>query len=525
MPDEQLQKYPIAVAGPGVIKSLPPYLLPKEAFQDVKNARFLNGVLSKVPGWTKFDAQQLAGTDIMAIDQFFLTTGSDFLMVITLTTMYKWDTTNNEFDSLNGTAFTGDRDALFSTETAFDLFLATNGVDTLKQWDGAAATFTALGGMTTAEPLDGTPPIIITAVKCVRFFKNFVVIFNFKENGTAKPFRARWCVISTPGTWINAAGVGQAGAADVGTVDWIVTAERLGDTLAIYKERSIWLMSYVGLPDIFNFRERISGLGILGQKAIANFGDEHLFVGNDDIYFFNGESIEPVGDPIRRYLFDNMNPLYSARTTIFVAEEENEAIIAFASTASSGNFDKCLVYNYLEKTWSIREIAASAFGYYRRSEDLAWEDDSGSWDNSIYPGTWDERNYLDNSPINLIGDASGYVHQLTGLTKDGAALELVVTSKLHDFGYSDVFKRLWRLQLLVKRGGNYTMTVEVGTSENIDDDPVWTTISSFNLSTGKPFIDVDIAARFFTFRFTLGGTQQDVGLAGYIPYFTMEGER
>ena len=523
MPDEVLQKYPVAVAGPGVVKSIQPYLLPKEAFQDALNARFLNGVLSKAPGWTKFDAQQLADA-VMAIDQFFLSSGSDFMMALTLTTMYKWNTSTSAFDSLNGSAFTGYRDDLFSTDVAFDLFLSTNGKDTVKSWDGAAATFSALGGLTDVELLDGSGTIVVTAVKAIRFFKNFVVLLGMTENGTAKPFRARWCVIGTPTNWKNTSGVGQAGAADIGTVDWIVTGERLGDMLAIYKERSIWLMSYVGLPDIFSFRERISGLGIIGPKAIANFGDEHLFVGNDDIYFFNGESVEPVGEPVRRHLFDNLNPSYSGRITVFIAEEENEAIIAFASTASSGDFDKALVYNYLEKTWSLREFSASAFGYYRRSEDLTWEDDSGTWDNPAFPGTWDERNFLDNSPLNLIGDASGYVHQMTGLTKDGSALELTATTKLHDFGNPDLYKRLWRLQLLIKRGGDYTLQVEVGRSDNIDDDPAWTTIKNLNLATDPLIIDVDLASRFFTFRFTLGGTEQDVGLAGYIPYYTLEGE-
>lgn len=523
----KLKEFPIQITGPGLIKHLPAYLLPKEGFQDVTNAKFLNGILSKVTGWTKFDAQQLTGT-VMGIDQFFLSSGSDYLMVLTTTNMYKWNTTTSAFDDLNGTAFTGNADDNpFSTEVGFDLFVCANDKDTIKKWDGAAATFSALAGLTDVERLDGVAPIAVGTAACVRFFKNFFVLLNVTENGTRKPFRVRWSRLGLPENWKNtAAGDGQAGAADIGTVDWIVTAERLGNSLAIYKERSIWLMSYVGLPLIFDFRERISGLGIIGPRAIANLGDEHMFVGNDDIYFFNGDSVEPVGEPIRKFFFNDTNPSYLDKTTIFVIEEDNEAVIAYCSTASSGSYDKALVYNYLEKTWSLREIAATAFGYYRRSTDLTWANDSGTWDAPDYPGTWDGRDFLGNAPINLLGDSSGYIHQMTGGSKDGSAIALSATSKLHDFGKPDAFKRVWRLQLLLKKGGNYNLAVRIGTSHNVDDDVTWYGPYNFNLSdTTDPYIDVDISARLFTFEFTLGGVNQDVGMAGYIVHYSVKGQK
>lgn len=524
MTQSLLQKYPVKIVGPGVVKNLPANLIPDNAFQDLNNVRLLNGVLSKVPGWTKFTAAALTGK-ILGIDQLFLDSGSDYLMIVTESHIYKWNTGTSVFDDL-GSGLSGVITQPVSTEVAFNLFLLANSIDTVKKWDGSSGSFAALGGLTDVEVLDGTPPIIVTTAGCVRFFKNFIVLIDVTENGTRKPLRVRWCRLDLPENWKNdSSGNGEAGAADIGTTDWNLTAERLGNSLAIYKERSIWLMSYIGVPLIFDFREVITGLGAVGPRAVGNFGDEHFFVGNDDFYFFNGESIESVGEPVRQWFFTNAHPNYLNLTQVFIMEENNELLVAFASTASTdGTFDKALVYNWLEESWSIRDLTAmTALGYYRQTKDLAWSDDSGSWAAAL--GTWDERTFLTNAPINLLGDSGGYIYQIQGGDQNGAAVALSATSKLLDLGDANRYKRVMRIQLFLKIEGNYTLTVNIGTSDNVDDDVVYTTYT-FNLQdTTNPFLEVDVTGRLFTFQFLQSGIDQDIGITGYTVYFIPRGPK
>ena len=527
MAQSRLKLFPIQLGvPPGLVKNKPAYLLPDGAYQDMLNAKMLNGTLKKAFGWKVFDDTAL-DSRIMHIDQLFLASGSDHLVVYTIDKMWRWNPGTSAFVDITGVAFTGDADNILIADAGFDLIVAANDIDAVRKWSGTGNE-AVLGGLTDVEFLDGSGTIAVTTAAAIRFFKNFFVLLNVTENGTRKPSRVRWSRLGLPENWKNTAGgAGQAGAADIGSVDWILTGERLGDTLVIYKERSIWLMTYVGPPTIMAFREKIGGLGIVGAKAVASLGDEHLIVGNDDIYFFNGETVESVGENVRKYFFDNVDPSEISKTYIFIAEEDNEAVIAFVSTGSTNAiFDKGIVYNYLEKTWTLRELAHTAFGYYRRTENLTWADAGGTLDDPEEPGTWDERVFLDNAPLNLLGTNGGYIHQIDGVSKDGTALEMTATTKLYDFGAPQNYKRLQRIQVMANQQSQYNLTIEVGTSENMNDDPTWHGPFTYDLSVPtSPFIDLDVSGRFFTFRISQDGLDQDVTVTALICYYMLKGTK
>lgn len=526
MVSSALQLFPITLGGPpGVVKDRPAYLIPSGAYQHMENARILNGTLRKSVGWTEFSSDDMTNR-VMRIEQFFKTDGSEYLVFYTTAGTFKYNTTTGNFDDITGVAFTGDADDLFSVDVGFDLIVACNDKDAVRKWTGTG-TEAVLAGLTDVQFLDGTAPIVVTTAACIRYFKNFLVLLNVTENGTRKPSRVRWSRLGLPENWKNtAAGAGQAGAADVGDVDWCLTAERLGDTLVIYKERSIWLMTYIGPPTIMSFREKVGGVGLVGPMAVGNLGDEHMVVAQDDIYFFNGETIESVGDPVRKYFFDNADPSEIGKTQIFILEEENEAIIAFVSTASSNAiYDKGIVYNYLEKTWSLRDLDATAFGYYRKTDDLTWDAATGTLDNPGEPGTWDDRRFLDNAPINLFGNNTGFVYTFEGVSLDGAAQTMLVRTKLYDMGDPNRYKRVQRLQILANRESTpVILKIRIGVSENMDDDPAWGDWQEFDLNdTANPFLDVDVTGRFFTFEIKQDGIDEDCKLTGMIVHFLTKG--
>jgi hypothetical protein len=187
--------------------------------------------------------------------------------------------------------------------------------------------------------------------------------------------------------------------------------------------------------------------------------------------------------------------------------------------------DKAIVYNYIEKTWAYRELSASCFGYYRRTSNLTWATTTGTLDTPGEPGIWDDRQFLDNAPINLFGTNTGYVYKFEGVALAGVAQELQATTKIYDFKMPDRFKRIQRLQVLASKVADSVLKIRIGSSENMDDDPTWSDTFEFDLSTTEnPFIDIDVSGRFFTFEFTHSDNTDFEG-TGIIVHFIPKGTK
>ena len=182
----------------------------------------------------------------------------------------------------------------WSAEVFKDHFLFIEPGTFLQEWDGNAdhrattvVQYSALGVFT---------------------FKERPIIYSTVEGGVNYQQRIRWPDAGTYDSWTVQVG-SEAGYMDLTeTPDWIMAAARLSDYGVIYKERSIHMIAYVGLPYVFQRREIVSGVGLLGPKALVNLGSEHIFMGPDNFYVFDGSDVERIGDPVWREVFDVMDP-------------------------------------------------------------------------------------------------------------------------------------------------------------------------------------------------------------------------
>ncbi|EAX47553.1 hypothetical protein TcarDRAFT_1288 [Thermosinus carboxydivorans Nor1] len=515
-----MQRKTILDPDKGINKYLPKDLIPDTAWSDGNNVLFGVGYVEKAQGWQKFIATQLDGP-IMAIDNYYKFNGDSFLMIVTTKRVYYYNpVTNNVVDITGATPLNGTVDNPVFTETAQDLFIITNGIDPIKYWDGVSATIADLPGLT-----DCVGGVTSVRAKSLVFFQNFLVLFNTIENGNNCPQRLRWSQLGDIQKWKNNAdGSGQAGFGDL--TDGIDLGQRLvplGNYLVAYKERSIQVLSYVGGDLIWDKRPAIFGTGLLAPKAIMDLGDEHIFIGPDNIYSF--DLIEPkiAGDDIAKEFFRILDPAKAHMTTAFFVEEVPECWFAFVSVNSpNGYHDKAIVYNTDTKAWSIRDMPMTAFGYYNLKDDPIWDTDEGTWDSD--DSAWDSSTNLANAPINLGGDAQGYVYVFGGNSKDGADLSFNITSKLFDLDEPFRLKRLKRIQLMVSREGPYNLLVKVGTADNVDEPIKWYGPYNMNLDVTKPpWVDVDITGRYFCVEFSTLKKDEPVRITGYVLYYDIRG--
>lgn len=128
----------------------------------------------------------------------------------------------------------------------------------------------------------------------------------------------------------------------------------LGSDVVAYKDKSMYLGRYVG-PSLVWQWDRVPGdIGCSGNESVVVVGTQHFFVGPSDFYVYDGTVPRPLGGatfnasatPVREWFFANLNQQYRERI-VGVADIPRDLIYwYYPSTASSGELDSCLVYNF-----------------------------------------------------------------------------------------------------------------------------------------------------------------------------------
>ena len=535
MPKSNNQYKSVMAPAEGVNMTLPANLIKDQAWMDGNNVRFGAGYVSKIDGWEKFVSQQLVGT-ICAIDNYYKYNGDQYLMVITTTKVYYYnDQTKLFVDITGGTPLTGQVKIPVLTENAQNYFIFTNGVDPVKYWQGpSSGNIANLPGLTDVVPwLSGGTTAVVKA-KSLLYAKNFLLLFGTTEtNGSSTvdyPQRLRWSSLGDITTWKNTNQTLQdlqAGWADLSDgVDWAQCLGVLGDYVVAYKERSIQVLSYVGGDEIWDKWPAIKGVGLLAPKAVLDLGDKHIFVGPANLYSFDLRDTTPVGDPIFKQFFEILDPASTMLMDSYYFEEIPEGGFNFVSTTSpDGMPDKVLSYNCNTGAWAWRDMPMACFGYYNLVDNPIWSMQDYSWTDDQASSPWSTSKKLANAPINISGDANGYIYQFGGDSKDGANLSSFVQTKLFDFGNPVLVKQVTRLQLMISHEGTgCVLPVYVGVADNVEDDIVWSEAYNMSLDNATPpWIDLDVTGRYFTFKFGTTLANQPWKLTGYIISYQLRG--
>ena len=139
----------------------------------------------------------------------------------------------------------------------------------------------------------------------------------------------------------------------------IVDGRAMRDSFIIYRERSIWQMSYTGGINVFAFKELFDDAGVLGLDCIAEVEGKHFVVGQSDVYIHDGVNKKSVADGvIRKELFNSIDPAHQDQ--VFVAtnykDKELWVCIPESTTNVNGACNVAYVYNWEEQTWARKYI-------------------------------------------------------------------------------------------------------------------------------------------------------------------------
>lgn len=211
-----------------------------------------------------------------------------------------------------------------------------------------------LGGSNFAD-LGGGPP----QARHIAVVRDFVVVGNTWDSSDGLvPNRVRWSAFQNEASWTVSAAT-QADFQDLLGRGGYVQRVTGGEYGVIFQEASIWRMSYVGSPLVWQFDEVLPGKGTPAPGSVTRYGDMVFFLSQDGFEVVtNGSTTVPIGaNKIDRYFWSDFDTSYQSRMSAVVDPTEHRVIWAYPGVSNSNGFpNRLLIYDWVTQKWSITDF-------------------------------------------------------------------------------------------------------------------------------------------------------------------------
>jgi len=229
-----------------------------------------------------------SGATWNSLHWYQLVSGTDFLIGTCGDKLGKMDDLDGTWDDITGglTITAGDNNHM-SWVTFRDTAAGTNGVDVPIKWTSSG------NGAALTVPTD------LTKAKYNSVLFGFHFLANVTVSGTAHPTRIYWSNLNEVETWTDTdfTHVQRDDGQD------ITGLRVLGESIVIFKERSIYIGQFTGDADIpFIFPRTNSHVGAVAGHAILELDNGLVFFTTDGWYFFDGNNSFKMSDRITNTL-------------------------------------------------------------------------------------------------------------------------------------------------------------------------------------------------------------------------------
>lgn len=475
----------------GQVNDIPAYQLPPEAWTTVENMRFTKDGVAVLDGWA-----QIYGTP--GVPPHFAipvkSTSQTWWLYTSLTKAYVFDGVNHT----NITRQTAGVDVNYTANNTQDwngtIFggvpILNDGVDVPQYW----------ASYSIATKLAALPNWPATSrAKIIRNFNSFLVAFNVTDVATIYPHLVWWSAPADPGTvpvtWDYNDPTNESGRNPLPDVNSgeILEAKMLQNTMFIYKERSIWKMTYIGGQFVFDFDVFLEEIGILGPRCVCSDekGLRHIVVTQDDIIAHNGNSVDSIlTDRQRRNLFESlMNRDAAATSFIFLNRLKDEIWFCFPEQGQTQP-TRALIWNYKKGKGAISfsngisfrnavvgDIEGASVDFWSTGTDV-WDTDTGGW-SQFFRGR-----------VVLCSPVNTKFYQLdSGTTRDGAQftptlqrVDLGIIGKTRSGAPVNDWKKLKMVDSVAPKVNGASIRVRVGFRDAVGEtSPLqWQDYTAFN---------------------------------------------
>lgn len=498
----------------GVNKSLASADLPPNVWSNVLNVSFKNGKASKAAGYSSIFSP--VPSDILHLAPS-IESGILYWYEASYDKIYRTDgTTHLDVSRLVGGAYGATDDKGWTNCDLNTLVVMNNSADKPQCKFFGTDNFVDLPNW----PATATCEVM-------RSYKNYLVALNINIAGTDYPTTVKWSSPAdpgqAPGTWDETDATNDAGENSLAdTAGAIVDGRKLRDSFIIYKEDAVYSMSYTGGVFVFAFKQLFDDVGTLSKGCVAEFDGKHFVVGQGDVYVHNGvQKSSVISGKMREYLFSNIKADAYKRTFVVPDYSNTEMWVCFCSSDNNDNLecDKALVWNWLDETWSLRQlpdIRYATFGIVDPQLPDDWNSAVGAWDTDALP--WGENNYNPSKLKVIMTSSTNDKIYLVGNTT--VFDDVIFTSTLERDGLSINDDRGMKFVSSVTPHitGEGAVQLYVG-SQYIQDGPVtWKGPYQYNIGTQYK-VDCRVTGRYIAIKFVTESVS-NWSLNGYTLEFT-----
>ena len=134
----------------------------------------------------------------------------------------------------------------------------------------------------------------------------------------------------------------------------IRAAVELGDRIAVYGDDQMFLVNFVGTPNVFGYQPAINGIGAVSSKAVAAVGRRNFGLSKQGFYQTDGVTFNYIDEPqIRKFFQSDIAKGNFSQTVAYHNETDNEVRWYYVSGSSPDSApDKGLAYNYNTGNWA-----------------------------------------------------------------------------------------------------------------------------------------------------------------------------
>ena len=481
----------------GIVKDINPWELPPNVWSDGNNVRAEHGAITKSPGY----AEVMATCPIVPLYITNLNTAADNYWIVAGTAeIHVFKDSNDTWYDITRTVSPGDYSATaeenWTSTVIGGVLVMTNGFDDPQFW---ALDSTGEPDVTTVMA-DLSNWTADTECYSMRAFRSFLVALNVTDSSGSSDERftrkVKWSteagIQTVPSSWDVSDATVDAGEYELAdTRGGILDGLPLRDTFMIYKEDSIYSMTYVGTPFIFSFRQLSPSVGALTKNCVAEFDGGHFFFGNGDIYINDGQKVTSIlPHKIRDYVFDFIDGAQYKKSFV-VADYGNTEMWACFPTAenTSDQCNKAVVWNWTNKAFTLRDIPnLSHIGYgsiddpnsfttWAAATGITWSAALGAWS-----ATWSTvENVLVMASLTdtkIYRNASGNQEDTTDMTSYIERTGMAMGAQGQEDRTS--VKRIKAIWPRMEVSGANTVNVYVGTQMSTEEGVTWTSAYAFN---------------------------------------------
>ena len=252
----------------------------------------------------------------------------------------------------------------------------------------------------------------------------FILTMGCNDYGSVvmDPMLIRWSSQDDPYNWTPTA-ANQAGSVRLSHGSEIITSVQTRQEIVVFTDSSVYSLQYLGPPYVWGTQLLGDNVSIVGPNAAVIASGIIYWMGVDKFYAYDGR-VQTLNCDLRRFIFQDFNPLQSLQVTCGTNEGFNEVWWFYPSANSTKN-DRYVIYNYLEKIW-----------YYGTMERSAWLD-SGLRDYPI-AAIYDDVTKTGN----LVNHEQGLNNNETATT---VAIDAYISSSEFDIGDGHNFGFVWRM--------------------------------------------------------------------------------